>query len=708
MPRHLILHAGSIPFGTAHATSLTVREALSEPFELDFVIKSDKSALALADIIGKGIAGELKTTISSSSAPRFWQGIVSDVEQSPDDGGRVWTYRVRAVPWLWFLTRRANCRIFPGKTVPEIVKEVIKDAGFDDFVDTAGLSRTYQAREYTVQYRESDFNFISRLLEDEGIYYYFTHAKDKHTLMLTDGIGGHHPHAGYAKVPIRFSQNSGGATGEYVTEWSSSLEVASSKYTLADYDYGAASDKLEAEKTVAGSKFAKLAVYDFPGNPAWKSNKLNTSDLQQRAATRLAELQSGAVRAEGRGNVRGIAAGCLFKFGNPDGTAGGEHNRKDQNVEYLVVSAEHVITDTAGESVRTTGPVIGARRGPVSEPDTSHVVDFEAIPSSVQYRPPRVTLKPVIQGPQTATVTGPKGEDKIHTDDQGRIQVMFHWSRKNTDEETDPPPSCYLRVAQIWAGPGYGAFVLPRIGHEVIVSFLEGDPDRPLVTGSVYNGDNKPPFAMPGDKTKAGLKTRSSVGGGDDDANELVFDDNKGSELVRLHAQKDLKIEVENNEDRKVDKNRKTEIVEEDEEKVGKSQKIDIKENQTLTVGGDQTEEVSGKQAVTVKKDQTTDVKMNQTVTVSQNYKLTANQGIVFECGASKISMAPDGTISIEGVQINIKGSMAVNIASDMQMNMKGLMTKIEGTVQTEVKGLMLQLSGDAMAQLKGALTMIG
>jgi type VI secretion system secreted protein VgrG len=708
MPRHLNLHAGVIPFGNAYAASLTVREALSEPFQLDFEIKSDKPSIALADILGKGIAAELKTTISGSSKPRFWQGVVADVTQSGDGGGPIWTYRVRAVPWLWFLTRRADCRIFAEMTVPDIVKQVIKDAGFDDFVDIAGLSRTYEAREYTVQYRESDFNFISRLLEDEGIYYYFTHGKDKHTLMLTDGIGGHHAHADYAKIPVRVVQTSGGALSEYVTEWSSSLEVASAKYTLADYDYLAASDQLQSQKAIAGSRFSSLGVYDFPGAPAWKSDNLVAADLQRRAESRLAELQSGAVRGQGRGNARGIAAGCLFTFGMPDGTAGGKHARADQNVEYLVVSAEHVITDSPGSSGRGGGPLTGAGRGAAAEPDTSHVVDFEAIPSSVQYRPPRVTLKPVVPGPQTATVTGPKGDDKIHTDKYGRIQVLFHWSRPGDAPGSEAAASCYLRVAQIWAGPGYGAFVLPRIGHEVVVSFLEGDPDRPLVTGSVYNGDNQPPFGLPDDKTKAGLRTRSSVGGGDANCNELSFDDKKDNEVVLLHAEKDLTVEVENNETRTVGKNRKTEIKEEDEEKVGKTQKLEVVSDQTLKVGGDQSVSVDGKQAVKVTKDQTTDVTQDQTVTVMQNYKLKANQSICFECGASKISMSPDGSIKIEGVQIQIAGKMSVEVHADMQVKMSGLMVQVAGDVQTEVKGLMLMLTADAMAQLKGAITMIG
>jgi type VI secretion system secreted protein VgrG len=434
-------------------------------------------------------------------------------------------------------------------------------------------------------------------------------------------------------------------------------------------------------------------MHDYPGTPAWHGDKLDDGDLTARVGARLQELQVAAVRARGHGNSRGIATGCLFKLDAPDGR-GGKHPRADQNDEHLVVSAEHEITDSSDTS--GSGGSFG------------YEVDFQAIPSSVQYRPPRVTRKPFIQGPQTATVTGPDGDDKIHTDKQGRIQVQFHWARPAGDDGATGKPSCYLRVAQIWAGPKYGAFMLPRIGHEVVVSFLEGDPDRPLVTGSVYNGDNQAPFPLPGEKTKSGLRTRSSTGGGDADCNEFVFEDKKGDEFVLLHAQKDLTVEVENNETRTVDKNRKTEIKEEDEEKVGANQKLEVVKNQTLKVSGDQSVAVEGKQEVKVTKDQTTDVTQNQTVTITQKYKLKANQEIAFECGASKITMKPDGTIKIEGVQIKIAGMASVDVHADAQVNVTGLMVGIKGDVQTEVKGLMINLSGDAMAMLKGAITMIG
>lgn len=677
MARLLTLHSPSISFGdSAYIAALTVNEGLSELFELQFDVKSPKSTVDLKAALGKEIAAELEV---DGHKTRFWHGRVASIKQTPDEGGRGWTYHVRAVPWLWILTRRADSRIFSKMSAVAIVKQIFSDAGFSHY-DVRSLKSSYQTREYTVQYRETDFNFVSRLLEDEGIYYYFRHTKQSHTLVLVDGVSGHEAAPGYEMIPYLGVESGSGIVEEYLWEWDSAQEVASAKYELRDFDYSSPGSPIKATQT-AETDFKDLVIYDYPGTPAWNGEALDARDLGVRTKVRLQELQAAAMRVHCRGNARGVATGSLFK---PESKYSGlKHPRQDQNVEHLVVSSHHVLS----EEDDTSG----------GEGEFNYEVDFECIPSSLQFRPPRVTRKPFMQGPQTATVVGPDGEE-IYVDDEGRIQVKFHWAHGSIGSDSDW--TCFLRVAQVWAGNGYGAWVLPRVGHEVVVSFLDGDPDRPLVTGSVYNGNNKLPYGQPDNKTQSGFRTRSADKGGTDDCNEFLFEDKKGEEFVKLHAQKDLTIEVENDEKRTVDKNRISEVKENDTETVGKDQTIEVKAKQSLKVVDDQATEIQGAQTVKVMK--------NQTVTVQQKYKLTATQEIAFECGASKITMKPDGTISIEGVQIKITGSALVDVHSDAQAKFSGLIVQISADTQAEVKGLMLNLSGDAMAQLKGAITMIG
>jgi type VI secretion system secreted protein VgrG len=633
---HTSVGAGKLSFGR-----MTASEHLSHPFELDLELQSLEGKLKFDDFLGQPMSVELTLP---KGAKRYWHGIVASVSQV--SASLSWSYHVKLVPWLWLLTRTADCRVFQHQSVPDIARAVFSLSGFTD-VELL-LNGSYSPREYCVQYRETAFNFVARLLEEEGIYYYFKHEQSRHVLVLADGYKSHAPYPGYAHVPYFPPSGNVVRVEDALNHWVSGHEITSGKYVLTDYDFKRPRASLISQYARPASyAHASLGMFDYPGGFT------TTGDGQTFAQYRLEELQAQMDRVSGGGNVRGLAVGSLFTLGAQDG--GGQHPRGDQNREYLVASTYFsLVANNVGESG--------------SEVD----VQVEAIDSSRQYRPARVTPKPLIHGFQTATVVGASGEE-IWTDPNGNgcVMVQFPWDRQGTNDEKS---SCWIRVSQIWAGKGFGALVLPRVGQEVVVGFLEGDPDRPLVVGSVYNGDQTPAIKLPDDKTQSGLKTRSSKGGSDSNANELRFEDKMGSELVLLHAEKDLTIEVENNETRSVTKDRSTTISNNDKEKVSQDQTIDV----------------------------------------GNNYQLSADKQITIKTGQAQIVMKSSGEITISGSKITLnatdkieQSATEIDVNANNKVALGGVQINVQGT-QVTVKGTLLDLSADAKASLKGGITMIG
>jgi type VI secretion system secreted protein VgrG len=421
-------------------------------------------------------------------------------------------------PWLWFLTRTADCRIFQDKTAHEIILEVFKDEkhhGVPDYEDHC--TGKYATREYCVQYRETDFNFVSRLMEEEGIYYYFEHSDGRHVLKLVDAHAAHKPlphRATIAYFPPGYQIRT---DDEYIHDWTFDQGIQPGLVTLRDYDF----TKPKADLTVKNRKTEKhehagYEIFDWPGEYR------ETDDGDHLARARVDELHAEFERAQAGCNVREIAVGGLFTLAN--------FPRPDQNRQYLIVSADWDLLDNPYESSPGAAARYGAR--------------FTALPSPSdrQFRPARVTPEPKVAGPQTAVVVGPAGEE-IWTDKYGRVKVQFHWDRYGKKNENS---SCWIRVSSPWAGANWGAVALPRIGQEVIVDFLEGDPDQPIITGRVYNADQMPPYALPGNKTQSGMKSRSSLGGSASNFNEIRFEDKKGSEQVFVHGEKDMDTRVKN------------------------------------------------------------------------------------------------------------------------------------------------------------------
>ena len=653
--------------------SMTAREELGRLFRLDLELRSKERSIDIDQVIGQPITLRLGM---QDRRTRFWNGIVSEFAQVTHSS-RESLYRATVRPWFWWLTRTSDCRIFQDLSVPEIVERVFEENGFTDYA--IRLSGTYRTWPYCAQYRETDFDFLSRLLEQEGLYYYFVHEADRHILVLADGVGSHDRAEGYEKVPYLPADRSPHATREHINRWLLRRAVQSGKCALRDFDFASPGDSLDADRAITRPHVgAGYEVFDYPGEYR------DVADGQNYAKVRIQELQSGYERVEGGATARGLLAGAVFDLT--------DFPRDDQNRPYLIVSTTTRLAAAGQDGGRESGPAFD--------------VTLEAMHTKEQFRLARTTPRPVVQGPQTAIVTGPAGEE-IWTDEFGRIKVQFHWDRYG---QSDGNSSCWLRVAQSLAGQAWGSIMIPRKGQEVIVTFLEGDPDRPLVTGCLYNGENTPPYALPDNKTRSGIRTRSSPeGDGAAAANELRFEDKAGSEEMYLHAAKDQTIVVQNdrhesvghdavvtvNNDRSksvgggqsesIGGDKATQVGGDQYEAIGGDMEIQVGGDQSETiggdkatgVGGDQTEAIGGDKATGVGGDQSEAIGKSRVVEVSKNYleevgkkrtllaksvRIEAADEITLVTGKASITMKKNGDISITGKRININGSDKVVI----------------------------------------------
>jgi type VI secretion system secreted protein VgrG len=482
-------------------------ERLSQPFHFDLSLESAKSDLKSDTILGQPV--NVKFLVDSDDKPHYVHGIVTDFGHTGYDG-RFHQYHATLRPWFWLLTRSADCRIFEDMSLEDIFKKVAQEHGFSDL--KFKLQSSPPRRMYCVQYRETAFNFLSRLLEEEGIYYYFEHTESKHTMVLVNSSASHESRPGYAAVPYyppTLSQAQ--RTRDHLTSWSMTRTVQPGGYITSDFDLEA--DELaERQRDRGPSVRAQVRGHDFPAD----LQELSAGQSSRTAKIRLEELQTTHGIAHGEGTAVGLSTGAKFKLE--------DYPREEYNDDYLVIGTSYSLSSNPRDSGGGTA---------------EFHVSVEAIPLKEQFRPPRVTPKPVVQGTETAIVVAGTGKDKdgadkgngeIDADKFGRVRVKFHWDRQATS-------SCLVRVAQVWAGKNWGAQYVPRIGHEVIVSFLEGDPDRPIIVGSVYNGDAMPPYALPTNVTQSGIKSRSSKGGGEKNFNEIRFEDKTGSEEVVVHAE---------------------------------------------------------------------------------------------------------------------------------------------------------------------------
>ncbi|HEV2208983.1 MAG TPA: type VI secretion system tip protein TssI/VgrG [Verrucomicrobiae bacterium] len=605
--------------------SVSIQEQVSRMFEIQAELSSENGNIDLDKVIGQPATVRLDLT---QKGQRYFDGFVSRLTQVGNQGGHA-HYRAVIVPWLWFLTRTSDCRIFQEKSVPDIIEEVFKEYGFGDY--ELKLSGTYEKCDFCVQYRETAFNFVSRLMEQEGIYYFFQHQDGKHTMVLADSISAHSPFGDYAEAA--FSELAQGApTREVITDWAVEKEVQPIAAVLTDFDFKKPKSSLLATaKTTRKYGKAQFEIFDYPGQ------YIEHSDGDRLADVRLNELQSQYELVHGQASARWLAVGSTFKLKG--------HPRSDQNREYLVTSV-HLQID-AGEFA--SGDQSGRDFFSCS---------FSAIPKAQQFRPERLTPKPVIQGPQTAIVVGPPG-DEIHTDEHARVKVHFHWDRH---DQSDQNSSCWIRVSQPWAGKGWGSMATPRMGQEVVIEFLEGDPDQPIITGRVYNGDQAAPYAG-GKGVVSGLKSKTHKGSG---YNEMSMDDTAGKEKITIHGQFDMNTTVEHDQTTTVHNNRTDKVDVNDSETVGADQAIKIGKNQSTTVGINQTNAIGADRTETVGKNESLSVGLMRTHSVGVNEAINIGAAQEVDIGAAQ-------TVNVGAIQtISVGASQSLSVGSNQTNNIGG------------------------------------
>ncbi|HGO6127501.1 TPA: type VI secretion system tip protein TssI/VgrG [Burkholderia cepacia] len=583
-------------------------DELGRLFEFRIEALADSHSLSLKDMLGKPVTVRIEQQDLST---RYLNGIVARASLAGRRAERYYGYELIVRPWLWLATRRSDCRIFQNKTVPEIVQEVLSTYGFP--IENH-LAETYVPREYCVQYNETDAAFVSRLMEFEGIYYWFRHAEDTHTLMLSDAMSSHTALPGYETIPYIARDRTAIADEEHIDGWLPAQEVSVGKHQTTDYDYTKPRADLSSQKVdPRGHDHDSFASFEWPGGYRDDAPGAHYSRV------RLEEQQAEHERASADTDVRGAAPGYLFTLAHCP--------RADQNREYLIVRCQYRFQENAYASDQGAEAVV-------------HQTMMLVQPSSLPYRSPRDTPRPRTNGPQTATVVGPPGEE-IWTDQYGRVKLQFRWDRYG---QSNQDSSCWVRVSSPWAGGGFGGVQIPRVGDEVVVDFLNGDPDEPIVTGRVYNGEKMPPWGLPGSATQSGLLSRSSPGGTSEHANAFRFEDKKGAEQLWMHAERNFDAETEldhslsvgNNHTHTVGNDETMQVKNNRQRSVGQNETVNIGQNRVAQIGANETHGVVGNRTRTVGQNETVTIAANRDATIGGVHTETVAKGKTETIGEAK------------------------------------------------------------------------
>jgi type VI secretion system secreted protein VgrG len=665
-------------------------EAISQPFHFNLDLLSENESVSFKDVVGKDATLRI---FDADGAERHWHGFVSRFSQAGQNR-RFTVYHAEMVPWLWFLTRTADCRIFQNQKVPDIIQKIFKDLSFHDF--ELRLYGDFSPRDYCVQYRETDFNFVSRLMEEEGIYYYFRHEQGKHVLVLANDPAAHEPAP--KQKTARYAASDATPYEDVITEWQYHEEFRPGKWTQTDYNFETPSTSLSVSVNGQNS----YEIYDYPGEHRVRAegDKLARIRLQE-------QVVPGAV-SHGTGVCRHFSSG--FKFTLQD------HYRSDLNQAYLLTVVRHSATQGGGYD-----------SGEAADGESTYSNSFECIPFSTPFRPMRVTPQPIVQGCQTAVVVGPGGEE-IYTDKHGRVKVQFHWDREGKKNENS---SCWTRVSHPWAGKGWGSISIPRIGQEVIVDFLEGNPDQPIIVGRVYNAEQTPPFGMPGGAMISGVKSNSTKGGGG--FNEISLNDTKGTELINIHAQYDQQKKVEHDERVNVGNDRTEEVGHDEKITIhnNRTEKVDV--NEDITVGGNRTEKITGNEMISITGNRTENVKGNETHSITGNRDHTVHQNdmetviltrthnvlindMLNVGAAQEITVGAAQAVTVIGAQAitvgavrakTVKGSETVNIMGSQTITVKGSVTEttVKDHTQTVTGGRSSDITKDDVLKVGKKLT---
>ncbi|WP_159819885.1 type VI secretion system Vgr family protein [Colwellia sp. 20A7] len=570
----------STPLGkdTLYLTHLSATEAISQLYSFTVSMFTVGTTISLDGLVGKNVCVSLRNA-ESGGAIRYYHGVVSHLESTgmrtaaTDDVEDYIDYQAIIVPTAAFMKKRSNCRIYQNLSVTDIVADLFgqHSVAFQD-----KTTKSYPKYEYCVQYQESDLDFVTRLLQQEGIFYFFEHSSGAHTLVLADDITAYKK---CAEAKVRCF--SGHLSKPHVSHWQGGLSMVSGAYQQKGYDFEQptlfpSGNKVTASLPAQGG----LEIFDYMGESEFNKRP------QPYANTQLEALQKDMHKCAGQGDCRSFSIGKTFTFEDHEDSS-------YKGKSYLL---------TAIRTSATQPNQSGANQSGAENVFTN---DFECVPKDTPYRPTVSLNKPLINGVQTAVVTGDPGDEQ-HIDKYGRVKVQFHWDREGA---YDSKSSCWIRVAQNWAGNKWGAFFFPRVGQEVLVEFINGDPDQPIISGAIYNADLMPPYALPAKKTQSGIKSHSTKNGGADNFNEVRFEDDKGKELLFFQAEKDHELKVKNDQKDTIDNDRLTEIA----------------NNDTLNVG--------------------------------KVLKVTAGSKIEFKTGSASIIMSSDGSITIQGTSIKVKGT---------------------------------------------------
>ncbi|WP_317119766.1 type VI secretion system Vgr family protein [Cronobacter malonaticus] len=623
---------------------LSGREALSEPFMFTLTLLGTDARADRSALLGQPVTVTIPT--QALMTPRYLNGKVTRVAVSAVElsGTRYAAYELTVEPDLWPMQRDRNLRIFQGQTVPQIVKTLLGESRVNM---EERLSGSYRVWEYCVQYQESSLDFISRLLELEGIAYHFRHEQDRHTLILTDAPGQYEPFPGYETIPYHVTPSGGSTDEEGISQWALEDSVTPGIYSLDDYDFRKPNAWLfQARQNPLSPQPGSIDVYDWPGR------FVEHGHGEFYARIRQERWQVEHRQTQGTATALGIAPGHTFVLRNAPFFG--------DNGEYLTTVAHYRFE----ENRYASGP----------DSNTLHEIRFEVIPADVPYRPAQKTPWPRTYGPQTAKVVGPQGES-IWTDKYGRVKVKFHWDRLGKGDDTS---SSWVRVSSAWAGQGFGGVQIPRVGDEVVVDFINGDPDRPLITGRVYNEASMPPWALPDDATRMGFMTRSKDGHRDN-ASYLFFEDKMGDELLDMHAEKNMNISVENDKTVTIDGNRTTTIGREQKDEVTGDASFYYKQKRTTVVDNVELKDFNNSEVINIKE--------GRKLTISSGGELnniTGSQTTTIEKGDQHTTIK-DGKqetiISTGGRNTEIKNGDRLIVSSGGQHN------EIKGGVKTVIDG---------------------
>ncbi|HEE9632873.1 TPA: type VI secretion system tip protein VgrG [Escherichia coli] len=596
---NVTLSGSAVPDGMLLFASLGGTETVGELFTYSIKLKtpdilnlgyvSPAANLQLKPMVGKDLCVNIEL---DGGGKRYISGLVTAARVAGHQGRSV-VYELRLEPWLKILTHTSDYKAFQNKNVVDILDEVLDEYPWP--VEKR-LVENYPTRAWQVQYGETDFDFIQRLMQEWGIYWWFEHNENSHTLVLADAIN---VHKACADSPlVCYYQKGLKLDKEFIHTITANESLRSGQWVLNDFDFMKPRSLLKS--TVANPRETGLAEYE---HYEWPGDYFTKSEGEMLTRIRMEEQRSPGSRVQGSGNIRTLMTGLTFTLEN--------YPTAEVNREYLLVQTTLFIQDNAQHSGQ--------------EQHFSYSTSFELHPTSEVYRPQRTLSKPHTKGPQSAIVTGPAGQE-IWTDKYGRVKVQFGWDRYGKNDENS---SCWVRVSYPWAGKGFGGIQIPRIGQEVLVDFKNGDPDLPIIVGRTYNQDTMPPWGLPGAATQSGFYSHT-IGGGPSNANALRFEDKTGGEEIWLHAEKDQRIEVNNNESHWVGNNRL---------------KV-IDKTETAIIGE--------KRSLTVQTDDTSLAGRNKTIQAVQNLRLAAGDSIILSCGETILQMTSDGIFNITCKNFNI------------------------------------------------------